>query len=370
MSWGGNRSGEKWTFRSVSWPGFEEGRDVWQVTGGTASLGAFTDLKATGSIELKGDEAIERGNLIRVYYAFTGDNGETVSRALMTAFPELGTMEHDGPMKIGTAELHGVLVVISVDKPGKPYVVSAGTNAVAKAKAIAEEHRLPVNATPSAYELANDHVFDVETSYLGIVNWLLDAAGYSSAYPDAMGTVQMHPYVEPLRRSPVWTFADDGRSAMKPRFGTSDNIADTPNVVRLWYEDDSCGLFAEASNVDPMSEASIPVLGRVNPEIDNVTELTGNGFSAKLANLKELARKSLIDKSTRIDYVEVPCLYVPVEPNDCIAVEDSSAGVSFVGSVTTVDVDFECGAPCTVKARRLLKPDFDVSVSGEVDWHV
>lgn len=370
MRWGGNRHAEKWTFRSVEWPSMAEGKDVWQITGGSANLGAFTDLKATGTVDFKGTEPMERGNLVRVYYGFTDDDGESTERVVMTGFVQFGSTEHRGALKSGTAELRGVLCVLADDKPGRPYVVSAGTNAVGKAKQVAEERGLRVNATPSSYTLANEHVFDTDTSYLGIVNWLLDAAGYSGAFPDAMGTVQMVPYIEPTRREPTWRFADDGASAMKPTISDSDNSADTPNVARAWYEDDTCGLFAEATNIDPRNEASVAVLGRVNPIFVDVTELAGADATAKLANLKALVKKTLLDNSTHIRYVEVPCLYVPVEVNDCIEVEYARAGVSFLGGVTAIDVDFTRGAPCVVKARHLLKPDFETSVDGEVAWDV
>ena len=56
MSWFGNRSNERFSFRRVTWPGWLEGEDYWQITGGDIELSAFSDLKAAGTISFEGEE--------------------------------------------------------------------------------------------------------------------------------------------------------------------------------------------------------------------------------------------------------------------------------------------------------------------------
>lgn len=370
MSWEGDRLHERFTFRRVSWPSMAEGEDFWQIVGGRASLGAFTDIKASGTISYKGTSVPDGGDLVRVYYSFTDSLGERVERVICTCFVELGEESHAGALVEGDADLRGVLAVLADDGPGMPHTVAAGADPVALAAGIATGLGLRVNATASPYRLGSQHVFDPQDSWLDVVNWLLTAADYGSCYPDPMGTVQMHPYVEPTEREPSWWFRDDGRSAMKREVRRSDNRAGTPNSVRYWHEDDSCGIFAEAVNVDPRSAASTTVLGRTVSMREEVEELSGSTAQAKLESLKSAARKKLLDNSTRIEYLEVPCMYVPVEPNDCVGAEVGRSGISFVGGVTSVEVGFDRGAPTTVRMRRLIRPDFEAKVTGEVVWSV
>ncbi|MBQ9041413.1 MAG: hypothetical protein IJ111_01195 [Eggerthellaceae bacterium] len=347
-----------------------EGDELWQITGGNVSLGAFTDLKASGSIDYKGATVPDGGNLIRVYYSFSDESGESVTRPICTCFVDLGDDTHTGSFVEGSAELRSVLAVLADDGPGKPYVAAAGANPVSLAADIAKSLGLRVNVTPSSYRLAGSHICDPDETWLGVVNWLLAAAGYSSVYPDAMGTVQMHPYVEPTKRSPSWWFRDDGESAMKVSVTHSDNKSGIPNAVNLWYEDETCGIAAKAVNTDDRSSASTVVLGRTISMRVEVDEIAGNSVSEKLANLKQEAKKQLIDNSTLIEKLEIPCMYVPIEPNDCVGVEWEEAGIDFIGGCTAMDITCALGAATVVKIRNLLPPDFEVTVSGEVSWSV
>ena len=370
MRWGGSRLHERFAFRRVSWPSMAESEDIWQIVGGSASLGAFTEIKASGTISYKGTSVPDDGDLVRVYYSFEDELGESIMRAICTCFVELGDDTHFGALVEGKADLRSTLAVLSDDGPGKPYNVSAGVNPVAVAVDIARKLKLRVNATASSYALSSQHLFDPDATWLEIVNWLLEAAGYSSAYPDPMGTVQMHPYVEPTKREPSWWFRSDGKSAMKRGIMRSDNRAEVPNAVRLWYEDDTCGLIAEAVNTDKRSTASTISLGRTVSIREEVEELAGGNAVEKLESLKAAARKKLTDNSTLIEYMKIPCMYVPVEPNDCIGLSDTDSEIEFIGGVTSMNVDFSTGAPTNVKARKLLRPDFEMTVTGEVVWSV
>lgn len=369
MRWHGNRTGERWTFRRVRWPSMEEAEDYWQVTGGSAKDSAFTDLKSSGAIDFKGATVPDGNDAVRVYYGFTDSTDADYEEPVITGFLDIGDAEHNGALVTGNADISGMLVVLSDTGPGYPVTIAAGAAAVAEAERIAKALSLRVSAAPSSYKLGKVHTFDADTTWLAIVNWLLDVAGFSSAYTDAWGTVQMQPYVEPTERTPSWTFRDDETSFFKPGVKTSDNRADTPNVVRLWYEDDNRGLFAEARNDDPRSQSSTVVRGREKLLCETVDELAGDTTATMLTSLIDEAGKRLRDNSTRIEYVDVPCLFAPVQINDSVELDYTAAGLSTIGSVTTRDVVFSRGAPTTVRTRRMLRPDFNVTKSGRVAWN-
>ena len=340
MRWDGNRYKERWTFRRVKWPSMEEAEDYWQITGGKSSESMFKELKVTGSIDFEGAAVPDESDAIRVYYGFTNQWGE----------------RWEGP--------------VATCGPGCPLTLPAGTKAVETAAAHLRALGLPVDAAPSSYRLSGPHTFERDESWLGIANWLLSAAGFGSATTDAWGTVQLQPYVEPTEREATWTFPDDGTGFSFPAIKAKDNRADTPNVVRLWYEDDSVGLFAEARNDDPRSEASTTVRRRERQLDDEVTELSGDTPEKMLAALKALAERKLADNSTRIEYVTVPGLFVPAQVGECGLVDYERSGKRFTGGITAKEVDFGPGGETTITMRRLLRPDFKVTTSGKVAWHV
>lgn len=346
----------------------DEAEDYWQVTGGSAKDSAFTDLKSTGSIEYKGATVPDGNDAVRVYYGFTDSTGERYEEPVITGFLDLGDTQHEGALVTGSADISGMLVVLSDTGPGCPLTLAAGTSAVDEAARIAKSLHLRVSSAPSSYKLGKAHTFDVDSTWLEIVNWLLTVADFSSAYTDAWGTVQMQPYVEPTERTPSWTFRDDETSFFKPGVKTSDNRADTPNVVRLWYEDDTCGLFAEARNDDPRSQSSTVVRGREKLLCETVEELSGDTTATMLESLKSEAVKRLRDNSTRIEYVDVPCLFAPIQINDAVELDYTAAGLATIGSATSRDVEFSRGAPTTVRTRRMLRPDFSAKSSGRVAW--
>lgn len=368
MRWDGNRYKERWTFRRVTWPGMQEAEDYWQITGGSSSESQFKELKATGSVDFEGAQVPDEGDAVRVYYAFTDADGERWEGPVITGFLEVGECELEGALVKGSADLSGMLTVATTG-PGYPLTVAEGTKAVETAAKYLRALGLPVNAAPDTYTLSSAHTFDRDDSWLAIANWLLTAADFGSATTDPWGTVQMQPYVEPTERTPSWTFADDGTGCSFPAIKARDNRADTPNVVRLWYEDDACGIYAEARNDDPGSEASTVARKREAPLNDEVTELAGDTPEKMLEALKALAEKRLMDNSTRIEYVEVPGLFVPAQVGECAKVDYRRSSKEFTGGITAKEVDFGRGGETTLTMRRLLRPDFTVTTSGKVAWN-
>lgn len=368
MRWHGNRFDERWTFRRVKWPVMDEAEDYWQITGGKSSESQFKDLKATGSIDFEGAEVPDDNDPVRVYYGFTNQWGETWEGPVLTGFLELSKTERSGAGVSGSGSVSGMLCVAADTGPGAPLTVPEGTAAVEAAAGYLRALGLAVNAAPSGYRLASAHTFDAQDTWLAIANWLLTAANFGSATTDAWGTVQMQPYVEPTEREPTWTFRDDETAFFFPKVTTSDNRADTPNVVRLWYEGDAAGLMAEARNDDPRSPAGTVQRGREVLLCETVTELAGDTPAKMLQALEELAAKRLADNSTRIEYAEVQCLFVPAQVGECGLLDYTRAGTTFTGGITAKDVDFGHGGETTVTMRRLLRPDFKTTTSSKAVW--
>lgn len=363
----GNRADETYTYRRVEWGTWDEGADLGNVTGGSIELGAFTDLKATCTFAFQGGEAPEQDSLVRVYYSFTDEDGERAYFMLGTFLVTYATVTHTDDRVSGTCDGYSVLKVLADRKCGMPYTVAAGTYPVSAAKALIESLCLrAVQGDESTYQLASDHTFEPDDSYLTVVNWLLTSAGFAAVTPSAAGEcVLQRAGAHGVR----FAFDAGENSIMYPSVTTEDDWQSTPNVVRAYYEDDTCAVYAVAKNVSG-SKASLD--NRGNRELtlyESVSELDGADATAKLANLVTYATQKLQDNSGEIERVTLAHPYVELSPNDGITVEYGD--LSWQGNVTNMKISLAPSTKCETETRRLTAPTITVdSTEQGVLWEV
>lgn len=362
----GNRHNERFTFRRVTWPEQVEAEELPMFIGGSVEKSAFSDLKESGSAEFDATERPDDHDLLRIIYSFDDDYGEHAENVIATMRMAFSAPDLEGECVSGSVDLYGMLQVLSNKKYGMPFTVVKGTAAVDFSKELCEGLGLKVNASPSSYKTNSDHTFEDDASYLTIVNWLLDAASFSSAYTDSYGIIQMQPYVDPTSRDVKFTFRDDDQSIMLPKVSVTNDWVDSPNVVKLYYETESESLWASATNNDPTSKASIASRQVENTLQETVTELSGDTTEERLANLKEAAKKKLIDNSSEIEYVQLDHPWIPLETNDAVGVEYVRAGFDWAGSITDQSIDLSTQALTTMKARRYVRSSLVVEVDGGV----
>lgn len=361
------------TFRRVNRATWEEGAEFGQITGGTLEFSALSDVKATGSLGFNGAEIPDSKDLVRVYHSFTTGKGERIERPLATLLFSVSQPKHRGFLVSGTMDCQSVLAILAAKKYGAPFTIAAGTQAIQLAIDLIESVGLRVNnPNPSAYTVKSDVTIERDkANYLTIVNKLLDLAGYSSAWVDAFGVVQVTPYVEPTERKTALTLADVEGSIMYPEMVKRNEWADTPNVVKLYYESDTEALMATASNVDPESPASLIVRGFEVTYDEEVTELAGDTVAERLANLSALASKTLKDKTANVEYVDGSCMFADsLMPNNAIEVDYARAGLRWKGAVTNVQLALSKAMRADFSARRFLRPDLKVRTESEIIWEV
>lgn len=372
-NWLGSRFHERWRYMRVSWDTWEEVEEYDQVISGNEEESYFTSVKESGKAEFEG-KSLSQTDLVRTYYEFTDEDGESVSVVTSTMLVEYSkeTIREDGAAS-GSVSLYGVLKVADDRLCGLPYTVSAGVNAVNSARDILNALGLRTSVTASSYTLANDHTFDADDSYLTVVNWLLSAAGYGSAYADPMGTVVLAPYVDASKREPVFTFKADAQSIMYPEVEDENDFVETCNVVRMYSEDEFGNYWAVASNVDGDSPSSLPNRGNrertmyeeetelkpvYDPEGAIANEITkGNQRAEALA---QIAKQKLIDNSAEIEYVTIGNGMYPIHQGDSIAIE--YADRTWQGIVTNIKRNKDVSAKCTTKVRRYVTHDLKVEV--------
>lgn len=361
----------RFVFRRVKWPSWAEGEDWGQITGGQIELSTFSDLKATGTLTFEGVEVPDDNDLVRIYYSYIDSSGTFTFSPLATMIFSAPQPAYDGMTISGTLDCQSVLFILSAKKYGAPFTIPAGTKAVQRAIELVESLGLRVNnPDPSAYVVNTDYTFtESEANYLTIVNWLLGAAGYSSAWVDAYGVIQMTPYVEPLERPASIILADDESSIMYPEVTRRSDYSDTPNVVRLLYETEAESLVASATNIDPDSKASLITRKYEVTYSESISELSGDTAEERLANLKTLALQKLVDKSSNIEYVEGKCQYDErIAPNNAIVIDYVRAGINWSGALTNATVRLELGMPTEFSARRFLRSGFKTETAGSILW--
>lgn len=366
--WLGSRIG-RFFARYVDWGTWGEGEEFWQVTGGRIELSSTNDLKATGSLDFYG-VAPDESRLLRIYYTFEDELGETETVPVATMFAEASKDTRTDASSRGTANLKSVLKVLSDRKHGAAMQVPAGTDAVGKAKELCESVGLKVSGASNGYALSQDHTFsDYDSDYLTVVNWLLEQAGFFPATPNALGYVVFEPYREPSEREPSFTFAPGPRSVMLPEVLYESGWQSCPNAVRLGFSTDTEAIAAWALNVDPNSKSSLPSRG--NREVtlyESVSELAGNTVEEREANLKALARTRLLEASSEVERVEVGCPFLPVTPNQSIEVDYAVS--NWTGGVVNVTANLGNDADCVITAKRFVRRDIQVESGSEVLWNV
>lgn len=375
--WFGSRRKVRWRYMRVSWETKQELEEYAGITGGDSEESYFTSIKEGGSLTFVG-VPLSTIDLVRTYYEFVDDSGEQVSVPVCTQIvDEVTTKVSTGGMVTGSARTYSVLKVADDRLCGLPYTVKAGTKAVEHAAGILEGFGLSVSATSSTYTLANDHTFKPDESYLTVVNWLLAAAGYGSASTDAYGTVIMAPYVDASQRTPVFTFVDDSGSIMYPEADNESNFSETPNVVRMYSEDEYGGYWAVVSNVDADSPASLQNRGgRERTLYDEETQLEpayDSADSASVADTKSkqrvaalvaMAKQKLLDNSAEIEYVTIRHGFYPISQGD--SVEIQYEGFTWRGVATNIRRTHGSESQCELKVRRYVQREIETTVQSGV----
>lgn len=364
--WYGNRHNEKYTYKRVSWTDWTEHEEYPFITKGSLELSTSSDLKITGSFDFEGTELPNTSDLLRVYYDFDDDDGEHVTEVLATLFVQYASLKHidtlQGIKSQGSLEGSSVLKILQDKIYGAPYTVTRNTNAIYKAQQLITQCGLHVDYTPAITAIGADHTFESNATYLDMVNWLCEAAGYTPAFADEYGTVQLRPYNEVLRQDVNLTFTNDDNSIMYPEIDEENDWQTSPNVVKLFYNTDQACIVAEARNISG-SRVSLEERGnREQTYYEDIGELPERG--SRLSNLIDMAEDILRRESCDVEYVTFQHAYVPVLPYQAITVNYSD--LTWTGTVENTTIDLAPSTKAQTKLKRELYDNILVTKDGRV----
>jgi hypothetical protein len=231
--------------------------DLRNVRKGSIEQNWLADIKRTAKFTITDDGAIDYlSNRIRPWVRLHMPQGSYVEwpqGVFLLASPVRGADEQS----VITREVQGYdpLLVFKDDKAIDRYTVASGTAYTTAVSTLLGS--IPKNVSPSALTLPTAKEWAPGTSFLVIINELLNAVNYESLSFDENGTAIVKPYSSPQDRPEEYVYADDDKSLIIPDPEQELDLFDVPNRWLLVVSDpDRAALSSLYTNTDPSSPTS------------------------------------------------------------------------------------------------------------------
>ena len=361
MRWGASRT-DSLEYYKVSWPDFGEmERLECFEDGGKLDLSLGTTLKVSG--QLPYIDLPDLGNsLVRIYATMTDEDGEVYRTPLATMLPTSPNKDLSLKGTSGDVDLYSVLYLLQARKTRDVLTVPKGQNIIGYVTYLITSVGLPflVNKE-SAATLNNDRTYDALTSYLEIINDLLDVAGFSSANVDGMGNVLISQYVSPSRLASSMTLRSGQYAVFAPTISYELDMFEVPNAYTCVYSsaESERPLSETVENRNPASSLSIPARGYIVDDGETISELGGieeddPDFETKArALLHDTAERRLMDASSKVESITITHLWVPFELGDNVTIEYSGVG-AWTMNAYSKSIELGVGLKCATRLRRFI----------------
>lgn len=361
MRWGASRSDTLEYYR-VSWPDFGEMERLFCFEdGGKLDFSLGTTLKVSG--QLPYIDMPDLGNsLIRIYAKTVDEDGEKHSEPLATMIPTSPNKDLSLKGTSGDVDLYSVLYLLQARKTRDVLTVPKGQNIIGYVTYLIVSVGLPYLVTKeSAATLNNDRTYDALTSYLEIINDLLDVAGYSSANVDGNGQVLVSPYVSPSKLAPAMTLKSGQYAVFSPVVSYELDMFEVPNAYTCVYSaaESERPLSETVENHNPDSALSIESRGYVVDDGEIISELGGieeddPDFETKArAILHDTAERRLMDASSKVESITITHLWVPFKIGENVTIEYSGVG-TWTMNAYSKSIELGVGLKCATRLRRFI----------------
>lgn len=365
MDWYGNRLREQYTYRLVSPFDWDEVGTYDFITSGSVEMSADNKYKVTGSFQYIGPEIPDPNYYMRVYYSFEnrGERAEVPIATFIVSYPQKQLRETEqGLIYQGSLTASSILKILDDKKYGEPFVIKKNENAIFKAYDLIEQMGLRVSYTPSSSSLSADHTFSSNESYLDIVNWLCDYAGYRESYVDAYGVVQLHPEIKPEQDPDPVVFKNDDKSIMYPEIDEDNDWQSRANVVKFIYNTDKAWAIATAKNLRGSRMSLESVNGR---EITSVNDFSDVDSTKNiLQQLREKAVEELRKQANETETVTFSHAYIPLELKKAVKIEYSD--MAWLGSAENISIDLQPATKTQTKISRTIENQIEIFTDGDI----
>lgn len=202
------------------------------------------------------------------------------------------------------------LVVLSSDTTSDRYSITAGTYFSDAIHAVVDGSIPQVFITGSALTLPVTWDYEAGTSKLTILNDLLSAMNYRSAWFDENGRLVCEPYVLPEQRTVGYTYATDQTSLIMGDIDQALDLFDVPNRWTLVVSDTDQGSFSSTyTNTSSTSPTSTVSRGRT------ISVLLDGQSAADQATLDALTLKQAYQDSQVFETVAFDTAIMPFHSN-------------------------------------------------------
>lgn len=240
------------------------------------------------------------------------------------------------------------LLVLMQDKVADRYSVNAGVKYTDAIDTLT--FGLNRAITPSSVTLSTAREWEPGTSKLRILNDLLAAINYESAWFDELGRLICRPYLSPADRTSEYTFADGQWSV---RTGDAEQVLDLFDVPNRWVlvksEADEAPLTSIYTNDDPSSPTSTVSRGRI------IVDFRDNEDAADQASLDAKAARYAFEASQIYERMTINTAVMPMCSNAdvvTLGLPDLAVDAKYTGH--TWEYDMRAGAVMKHTVRRVV----------------
>lgn len=334
--------------------------------GGTVTRNDDTRIKESAEFPMVGH--VDFGSdLVRVYMRVEWMGGESEEVVLGTFLPVVPGRSIRSGYSTAKVRMYGRLQELLDDRFSSPYTVSKGEKAVDVARRVCEDCGLTVVSEPSDYAVTETRAYgigvsqnnsEVDDTKLGMVNDLLDLAGFRAAFTDPMGRVVFEKYRDPGEIAPSWTFDEaDPSVRLDPDIEEERDYTDAANHVVVIYGPDEDGevVASEAWDRDPESQLSTVRRGRTITRGYSYSNLPpGKTPQERQAYADKRAKTLLSTAQSVIWRLRLHHPYIPVRVNDTVGVVYGSGDIEgkFQVRAQTLTLGGGCAVDSEVRVFR------------------
>lgn len=207
-----------------------------------------------------------------------------------------------------------------------------------------------LNLTPSALTLPSAMEWEPGTTKLRILNDLLAAINYESAWFDENGRLVCRPYISPMDRASEWTYATDRESLLAGDIDQSLDLFSIPNkFVLVKSEPDLPPLTGTYTNTSPASPTSTVSRGRT------IVQFEVEEDAADQTTIDAKAKRRAFEASQVFEVVEFETAIMPIHSNaDVLSLEVDGLGVSAKYAEHSWSYNLRAGSTMKHRVRRVV----------------
>lgn len=192
----------------------------------------------------------------------------------------------DGSHVVRNVDAYDQLLVLQDDKVTDRYTVAAGAVYTTAIDTLAGSMLKAITASALTVPVAME--WEPGTSKLRIINDLLGAINYKSAFFDENGRLVCQPYISPAGAASQWNYTTDSSSVISGDIEQTIDLFDIPNSwVLVVSEPDRPAIVGSYTNSSPSSLTSTVSRGRTvvdfRTEQDAADQVTLDAKAARLA---------------------------------------------------------------------------------------